>query len=171
MLQRARFSIGPHSLRSLSMLRDMLQALVVRLLNFVSSRHSSSFETRNDNQVNSARTLTIVFADTVAFTRFAESISEYPSDQVSKLGSQGYFNFSKHRATLKTAPNDKLLKASFAGKSKTKREMHLQRAMLENIGVIFGLKTLSTHIGHLYEYSIFSEPHHSRYDFGRQVSI
>ena len=82
LLQRARFSIGPASLRSLSMLRDLLEALVVRMLNFVSSRHSSSFEKRNDNQFHSARTLAIVFAETVAFSRFNESISDFPSDQV-----------------------------------------------------------------------------------------
>ena len=84
LLQRARFSIGPASLRSLSMLRDILQALVVRMLDFVNSRHSSSFETRNENQVHSARTLAIVFAETVAFSRFIESISDYPSDQVKR---------------------------------------------------------------------------------------
>ena len=82
LLQRAKFSIGRPSLRSLSMLRDILQALVVRLLNFVSSRHSPSFLKRNENQAHSARTLAIVFGDTVAFSRFVESISDYPPDQV-----------------------------------------------------------------------------------------
>ena len=84
LLQRAKFSIGPASLRSLSMLRDILQALVVRLLNFVSSRHSPSFLKRNENQVHSARTLAIIFAETVAFSRFVDSLSDYPSDQVKR---------------------------------------------------------------------------------------
>ena len=39
----------------------------------------------------------------------------------------------------------------------------LQKNVMEKIGVLFGLKTLSVHIGHLHEYSIFSDPHHSRF--------
>ena len=66
------------------MLKDILQALVVRLLNFVSSRHSPSFLKRNENQVHSARTLAILFAETVAFSRFVDSLSDYPSDQVKR---------------------------------------------------------------------------------------
>ena len=66
------------------MLKDILQALVVRLLNFVSSRHSPYFLKRNENQVHSARTLAIVFAETVAFSRFVDLLSDYPSDQVKR---------------------------------------------------------------------------------------
>ena len=104
------------------MLKDILQALVARMLNFVSSRHGKSFETRNDNQIHSARTLAMIFADTVAFTRFVESLAKYPTDQ---------------------------------------------KAVLEKIGVLFGLKTLSFHIGHLYEYSIFSDPRDSRWQLNK----
>ena len=37
-----------------------------------------------------------------------------------------------------------------------------QRDVLEKIGVLFGLRTLSAHIGHLHEYSIFTDPKDSR---------
>ena len=39
----------------------------------------------------------------------------------------------------------------------------LQKNVMEKIGVLFGLRTLSVHIGHLHEYSIFSDPQHSRF--------
>ena len=37
-----------------------------------------------------------------------------------------------------------------------------QRDVLEKIGVLFGLRTLSAHIGHLHEYSIFTDPQNTR---------
>ena len=153
LLLRAKFSIGPASLRSPSMLRDILQALVVRLLNFVSSRHSSSFEKRNGNQFHSARTLAIAFAETVAFSRFVESISDYPSDQV--IGPYDH-TFKVHLP----------LKSKSFGLSSTIHRLkggQLQKNVMETIAVLFGLKTLTVHVGHLHEYSIFSDPHHSRY--------
>ena len=41
--------------------------------------------------------------------------------------------------------------------------VHLQKKVMEKIAVLFGLKTLSVHVGHLHEYSVFSDPQHSRY--------
>ena len=37
-----------------------------------------------------------------------------------------------------------------------------QKEVLEKIGLLFGLKTLSAHIGHLHEYSIFTDPQDAR---------
>jgi hypothetical protein len=80
----------------LATLKELMQKLVVRLLNFAEERHRkllsqgrTAFEARNENQFFAARTLSIAFAELVALSRFSDVIADYPADQkavMDKLG-------------------------------------------------------------------------------------
>ena len=78
-------------LRHSSAILEVMRTLVIRLLNFCHSRFAElerrrpgeggAFAARNDNQVHSAKTLSIAFVELVALQRFVDETSGYPDDQ------------------------------------------------------------------------------------------